>query len=475
MPRKTNRLFPLLLASLLCSCGNTASGVKSSTVPSEKPSLSEKENSEKSPSPTPSTKSDISVPEEKLELEDVLALYKSDRRFVLDVDSSTFIETVSYSTDSVYLYAADQNEENIYTNKGYGETKSGIFSYVKKKDGSIKATSKLLTGDNGRFLRGLYTSSLIPSMELVDISKIDAVTLDKDNVYQIKPSSFVMLYYMAGLISSSKDETELLLNTSSLTCTVKAGYVLEFDTVIYKQNFKITFSSLGQDINSDFSSYILNGGKEDDTEEKMKDLLKDYSYRCYQYKDLDDGSMELYATEYYTKDYMYIEYASPDKDHASVGYVGLDSTSGYTSGIHAFYLTSKGIEFDKDVISNTTNSLIEYTTYPTDYMAFDVFSTFSYNVSNDMYVLYASENQNVSLETCSVLGLEDYVNTFYPYGTGIRFKENSKNKSKSSIEVVYIFQNYADSGNLGTYSKTFTDFGNGNKKEVDETLAPYLK
>lgn len=471
MKPTNNRFLLCLLCLSLCSCGTTKESVSDRpSLPSEKNSVT----SPISPSVSSNTASKSDQPEEDLELEDILALYQNDNRFIMDVDSPTFYETVSYSKNAVYLYAEDQDGETVYTNKGYGETKSGIFSFIKKKDGSIKATSKYLVGSNGRFLRGLYTSSLIPSLTLVDIDDMKIETLDASNVYKIEPSSFLMLYYMAGILSSSSEEEKFLENTSYLTCTVKDGYLLEFETEVYQTKFTIRFSSLGGDINSDFDQYIENGGKDDDTEAKMKNLLKDYSYRCYQYKDLEDGSMELYATEYYTKDYLYIEYANPDSEHASIGYVGLSSASGYTSGIHAFYLKPDGIEIEKDVISNTTNSLTEYTTYPTDYMAIQYFSTFSYNETNDMYVLYASENQNVSLETCSVLGLEDYVNTLYPYGTGIRFKENTKNENKSSIEVVYIFQNFADNGNIGTYSKTYTDFHNGNNKAVDKALTPYL-
>lgn len=473
MKMSTNRFLLCLLSLSLCSCSTPVESTGTSTKQSQ--SLSTSTNISKTTSSSLSNSSSKSEePEENLELEDILALYQKDRRFIVDVDSPSFVETISYSKNAVYLYAADQSGETVYTNKGYGETKGGIFSFIKKKDGSIKATSKFLVGSNGRFLRGLYTSSLVPSLETIDIDSLKIETLDESNVYKIDPSSFLMLYYMAGILSSSGEEEKLLLNTSYLTCTVKDGYLLEFETEVYKTKFTITFSSLGRECNAEFDQYIENGGKDDDTESKMKDLLKNYSYRCYQYKDLEDGSIELYATEYYTKDYMYIEYANPDAEHASVGYVGLSSKSGYTSGIHAFYLNPNGIEIESEVISSSTNSLIEYTTYPTDYMAFEAFSTFSYNEVNDMYVLYASENQNVSLETCSVLGLEDYVNTLYPYGTGIRFKENVKNENKSSIEVIYIYQNFADNGNIGTYSKTYTDFNNGNSKAVDKVLTPYL-
>lgn len=448
-------IFCLLFSS--CS-RNTAS-------PSNTPNSSTK-NSVTTSASVKKTES-VSTEVQKKGLKEVLDLYKKDKRFIVDVDSPLFYETITYSKNAVYLFAASQTDDTVYTDKGYGETKSGIFSFLKKKDGSIKATSKYLVGKNNRFLRGLYTSALVPSLETVDLDAIKAT--EEDDTYSITPDTFLMLYYMAGIYDSSQDLSDFMKNVSYLNLNIKDGYVLEFQTEVYKTPFTINFTGLGVDTLPEFDAYVNNGGGEDDTEVKMKNLLRDYSYRCYQYKEDSNGEKELYATEYYTKDYMYISYATESEATQSIGYIGLDSSSGYISGIHKFYIDGNSLNIEKTPMDTTTNSLIDYTTYPTDFMAIEQFSSFSYNQTNDMYVLYADENQNVTLETCTVLGLEDYVNTLYPYGTGIRFKENQNDESKSSIEVIYIFQNMAD-GSLGTYSKTFTDFGRGGNPKVDSLL-----
>lgn len=448
-------VFCLLFSSCRENTPSTSHTINSSTQNTDTSSTSVKK--------TDSTSTVV----QKKRLKEVLNLYREDKRFIVDVDSPRFYETITYSKNAVYLFAASQTDDTVYTDKGYGETKSGIFSFLKKKDGSIKATSKYLVGENNRFLRGLYTSSLVPSLETVDIDAIKAT--EEDDTYSITPDTFLMLYYMAGIYDSSQDLSDFLKNVSYLKLNIKDGYVLEFQTEVYKTPFTINFTSLGDDTLPEFDAYVNNGGGEDDTEAKMKNLLKDYSYRCYQYKEDSDGEKELYATEYYTKDYMYISYATESEATQSIGYIGLDSSSGYISGIHKFYIDGNSLNIEKTPMDTTTNSLIDYTTYPTDFMAIEQFSSFSYNQTNDMYVLYANENQNVTLETCTVLGLEDYVNTLYPYGTGIRFKENRNDESKSSIEVIYIFQNMAD-GSLGTYSKTFTDFGKGGNPKVDSLL-----
>lgn len=392
-----------------------------------------------------------SCSQNQLHPSDVLHQYYEASSYTIEfcvVSDNLYAIGKAYFTEhGVYNSLLYEDEEMVVA---YAEDEGGIFDFI-IVDGKVRATSPYYGDEDGNTIHGLY--NLIPSFKLVDEDALDNLTTkaEQENTYVIDIDAYKVLIDIVGLSSD---------NLSIVNATLK----IDDSKLIFNFNESsgIAISLEFKDLNitkiADLDEYLANGGSYDQTSSKVQSLMSGYNYISYLY-----SNNELYAIEYYNENYYFTDYADPSE--VDDGFIGVPSGSGYVSGIYHF--TKEGnnnVVLDSTPVDISSNNLRNVFTYPGDLNIVSNLGNLEYSPLNDAYISYEITD---AVEIAQLYGLEEYINLLYPYCSAVQFKEDISDFARSKVGIWYV---YDYDGEIGVYSKEFTDFGLSHVDFIEDFL-----